>query len=621
MSLRTLEKAVNRTADRTVGDIVATYGSNVQRLKMDAAAGKIDPTTALMAMMTIQRIVAANTQPPSGTTVAQDTGMAPPPQPMGMSAMAPQAAPQQAPVGMAYGGQVAVSNNQVPSPAMERGISGLPVPDNMFDYADGGMVAFAGGGDVQRFAPGGQMELFPELDRFGQPKPRLSGAPRPTGTTFAQAFPSAAATPAAATPSMFSRGLSYLGRAFPGAAAIGTALFGSDNLNANEAETLDTLKRLYALGYTQEQINAMKPEEAKRIADAKKPPQETFPQAAEQQAVAEAQAAANKPPPPKAPSAAPAAPAAPAPAKSAELGPVPMLSAARSAAEGTLQAEGGKDIPVVPGLSQIRSERVKQLTDEGYDFNLLKDMVAENRKDIEAVPQKRKEAANMRVLEAGLAILGGASPHAFVNIGKGAEGAVKGYAQDIKELDKLERDYKLQDRQIRTLQNKEAAEFTKADQLRLDKAIERRDNALDKYNLRVDRLAGIMYEGEMGLYKQKAQDAAAMERTKEQGRTQLAAARIGASRPSQLSELRDLFRSSDPKDRQLAESFIGQNKMGKLTYEEAMKLVSGDPRNLSKNPAELSRLAREYMRLSEGGAEAAPSKPPANRAPLSTFGG
>jgi hypothetical protein len=552
-----------------------------------------------MAMMTIQRIVAANTQPPSGTTVAQDTGMAPPPQPM----MPPPAAPQQAPVGMAYGGQVAISNNQVPSPAMERGISGLPVPDNMFDYADGGMIAFAGGGDVQRFALGGQMELFPELDRFGQPKPRLSGAPRPTGTTFAQAFPSAAATPAAATPSMFSRGLSFLSRSFPGAAAIGTALFGSDDLNANEAETLAVLKRLYALGYTQEQINAMKPEEAKRVAIANKPPQETFPQAAAQQAEAEAQAAANKPPPPKVPAAAPAAPAA-APAKPVELGPVPMLSAARSAAEGTLQAEGGKDIPVVPGLSQIRSERVKQLTDEGYDFNLLKDMVAENRKDIEAVPQKRKEAANMRVLEAGLAILGGASPHAFVNIGKGAEGAVKGYAQDIKELDKLERDYKLQERQIRTLQNKEAAEFTKADQVRLDKAIERRDNALDKYNLRVDRLAGIMYEGEMGLYKQKAQDAAAMERTQAQVRGQLESARIGASRPSQLSELRDLFRSSNPEDRRLAESFIGQNKMGKLTYEEAMKIVTSNPRNLSKSPAELSRLAREEMQRAEGGTAA-----------------
>ena len=116
------------------------------------------------------------------------------------------------------------------------------------------------------------------------------------------------------------------------------------------------------------------------------------------------------------------------------------------------------------------------------------------------------------------------------------------------------------------------------------------------------------------------QDAAAMERTQAQIQGQLKAAQIGASRPSQLSELRDLFRSSNPEDRRLAESFIGQNKMGKLTYEEAMKLVSADPRNLSKSPAELSRLAREYMRLSEGGAEAAPSKPPANRAPLSTFG-
>jgi hypothetical protein len=531
---RTLGRSVDKVVDPTVGELVTKYGTNINRLTQDVAAGKIDPTKALMVKMTIQRIIAANTQPPSGTTVAQDMGMAPPPQPM----MPPPAAPQQAPVGMAYGGQVAISNNQVPSPAMERGISGLPVPDNMFDYADGGMVAFAGGGDVQRFAPGGQMELFPELDRFGQPKPRLSGAPRPTGTTFAQAFPSAAATPAAATPSMFSRGLSFLGRMVPGA----QALFGMDDLNANEAETLAVLKHLYTLGYTQEQINAMKPEEAKRIAIANKPPQETFPQAAEQQAVAKAQAAANKPAPPKAP---PAAPVAPAPAKPADLGPVPMLSAARSAAEGTLQAEGGKDIPVVPGLSQIRSERVKQLTDEGYDFNLLKDMVAENRKDIEAVPQKRKEAANMRVLEAGLAILGGASPHAFVNIGKGAEGAVKGYAQDIKELDKLERDYKLQERQIRTLQNKEAAEFTKADQTRLDKAIERRDNALDKYNLRVDRLAGIMYEGEMGLYKQKAQDAAAMERTKEQGRTQLAAANIGANRPSPEMQLIERI-GSDP---------------------------------------------------------------------------
>lgn len=596
------------------------YGGNKQKIAKAVQLGILDPTAAVLAGMFIDRVrnAAQEEQGPQTTVAQQVLGGQPPAPPQGPPPGPPQAGLQAAappPMRMAYGGQVGVSNNQVPEPAMERGLDGIPIPDNMFDYAGGGMVAFGSGGDVQRFAPGGQMELFPELDRFGQPKPGLSTAARPTGTTFAQAFPSAAATPAAATPSMFSRGLGFLGRMVPGA----QALFGMDDLNANETETLAVLKRLYALGYTQEQINAMKPEEAKRIAIANKPPQETFPQAAAQKAEAEAQAAANKPPPPKVPAAAPAAPAA-APAKPVDLGPVPMFSAARSVAEGTLQAEGGKDIPTVPTLEQIRASRLEQQKAEGFDPNLLKDMVAENRKDIEAVPQKRQEAANLRLLEAGLAILGGASPHAFVNIGKGAEGALKGYAQDIKELDKLEREYKFQDRQIRILQNKEAIEFTKTDQTRLDKAIERRDNALDKYNLRVDRLAGIMYEGEMGLYKQKAQDAAAMERTQAQIQGQLKAAQIGASRPSQLSELRDLFRSSNPEDRRLAESFIGQNKMGKLTYEEAMKLVSTDPRNLSKSPAELSRLAREYMRLSEGGAETAPSKPSANRAPLSTFG-
>ena len=160
---RSLKDRINENADPTVGALVAKYGTNVERLKMDAAAGKVNPTNAVMAMMMIQRIVASQTQPPSGTTVAQDTGMAPPPQQMGMSAIAP----QQPPTRMAYGGQVAVSNNQVPSPAMERGISGLPVPDNMFDYADGGMIAFAGGGDVQRFQNAGAVRVNPTFPSGG----------------------------------------------------------------------------------------------------------------------------------------------------------------------------------------------------------------------------------------------------------------------------------------------------------------------------------------------------------------------------------------------------------------------------------------------------------------------
>ena len=39
----------------------------------------------------------------------------------------------------------------------------------------------------------------------------------------------------------------------------------------------------------------------------------------------------------------------------------------------------------------------------------------------------------MRALEAGLGIMGGESPYAFTNIGKGAQAALKGYGEDVKE--------------------------------------------------------------------------------------------------------------------------------------------------------------------------------------------
>jgi hypothetical protein len=129
-----------------------------------------------------------------------------------------------------------------------------------------------------------------------------------------------------------------------------------------------------------------------------------------------------------------------------------------------------------------------------------------------------------------------------------------------------------------------------------------------------------MYESQMGVFKQKMQDASAMARTEKAGQYQLQASQISASRPSQLSELASLFRSQDPRDRAFAESYIGQGKLGKLTYEEALKIVKADPMNIRKSPEELSRLAKEYVRLGESGAEATPARPPANRAPLSSFG-
>jgi hypothetical protein len=46
----------------------------------------------------------------------------------------------------------------------------------------------------------------------------------------------------------------------------------------------------------------------------------------------------------------------------------------------------------------------------------------------------RKEARDMRLMEAGLRIMGGTSPYAFANIGQGAAEAAKGYGEDIKGL-------------------------------------------------------------------------------------------------------------------------------------------------------------------------------------------
>ena len=58
----------------------------------------------------------------------------------------------------------------------------------------------------------------------------------------------------------------------------------------------------------------------------------------------------------------------------------------------------------------------------------------------EAAKGAREEAKWARLMEAGLNIMGGESPYAFANIGKGAAAAAKGYGEDVKSLRAEERD-------------------------------------------------------------------------------------------------------------------------------------------------------------------------------------
>lgn len=421
MSLQTLDKVLNKTADRSVGDLVATYGSNMQRLKMDAAAGKVDPTKALMAMMMIQRIVAANVQPPSGTTVAQDAGMAPPPQPMGMSAMAPQAAPQQPPVRMAYGGQVAVSNNQVPSPAMERGISGLPVPDNMFDYADGGMIAFAGGGDVQRFQNQGAV-------RVGQPNDlRLAGF---TWDQLPVEDSGMYGPMTRGISELFSRPMNQRKKRDPNTGEYITFSEFIERAAQPQRGTMPQNMSSDMQKYLQQFERGRETMTAPPGADATgRPKIDPF----ANRRVEPGQIQGNKEA---------AATSTPTPT---QVRPVVEGMDAQPYAGYMDRAESQvRNLMKLPEVTTAEQEVKKMKAADvaaGVDPEFFQKQSLKLEEAKEALKGDRSEAANLRLLEAGLAIMGGTSPFAFVNIGKGASEAMKGFAQDVKDLQKQRKEY------------------------------------------------------------------------------------------------------------------------------------------------------------------------------------
>jgi hypothetical protein len=102
-----------------------------------------------------------------------------------------------------------------------------------------------------------------------------------------------------------------------------------------------------------------------------------------------------------------------------------------------------------------------------------KDMREDIKKDREARNKAKQEAGWLRLVEAGLGIMGGDSPYAMVNIGKGATNALKGYADDLREQKKLDRE----DRKI-LLDLDRAERAEQRDNYKL--AAELREKALDR---------------------------------------------------------------------------------------------------------------------------------------------
>jgi hypothetical protein len=149
----------------------------------------------------------------------------------------------------------------------------------------------------------------------------------------------------------------------------------------------------------------------------------------------------------------------------------------------------------------------------GVDFDMMKNQIADLRAEKEKLKGSKSEAANLRLLEAGLGILGGESPYAFVNIGKGASPALKGFAEDIKDIQKQSRMLDKETRELARMQNELALGTAKF--------------GMESYERKQDRVARAQ--------EAKARNKAQLLGTVLGGEYQLKASRISAAREGDTS--------------------------------------------------------------------------------------
>lgn len=229
----------------------------------------------------------------------------------------------------------------------------------------------------------------------------------------------------------------------------------------------------------------------------------------------------------------------------------------------------------VPSVKEASQQTVDLLKESGFDsdiFGKIKQDVQEQR---EGLKGQRSESINMRLIEAGLAIMGGSSPNAFENIGKGATGALKGLSEDFKDLRKSERDLKSAEQNLMIKQNDLAMGRANITQSTIDKAQQRFDKETDNYNKSQSTFANTMLSGEI--------------------QERLARASFG-SKVTDFDKQYSIYsrdaiaRGETPTYRGFSSELEGSK--GILTFKDAMTIVSKEP-GLSLE--EQKRAARELM--------------------------
>jgi hypothetical protein len=304
----------------------------------------------------------------------------------------------------------------------------------------------AGGGSVVAFQPGGSV--------YKQP-------------TATPTFGGMMQRQAASAPGFMDKlrqGLGAVGRfATSRGSLMGPSLMlATPDLNVGEEEYLALIKKLANMGYPAEMIEAMSPEQRVAAAQGKLPTGQADTGGVPTQTLAQMEAAQAAPPQGAAApegglaNIAAAQARVPSAAQARVDQPIGQTYAQMQQTARDITGQIVSDAEPNKKASEVMEDYNKTLKAAGFDFGLMSRQMGELAKEKGELKQDRKEATNLRLLEAGLGILGGESPYAFVNIGKGATPALQGLAKDLKEIKKTSRALDKETMQLQLMQNQMA---------------------------------------------------------------------------------------------------------------------------------------------------------------------
>jgi hypothetical protein len=457
--------------------------------------------------------------------------------------------------------------------AMAQGLGASPAD---IDVPMGGIVGgegtfgtgAAGGGSVVAFQPGGSV--------YKQP-------------TATPTFGGMMQRQAASAPGFMDKlrqGLGAVGRfATSRGSLMGPSLMlATPDLNVGEEEYLALIKKLADMGYPAEMIEAMSPEQRMAAAQGKLPTGQADTGGVPTQTLAQMEA------PQAAPPQGAAAPEGGLADIAAAQARVPSAAQARvdqpigqtyKQMQQTARDITGQivsDAEPDKKMSEVMEDYNKTLKAAGFDFGLMSKQMGELAKEKEELKQDRKEATNLRLLEAGLGILGGESPYAFVNIGKGATPALQGLAKDLKEIKKTSRQLDKETMQLQLMQNQMAegrGKFT--------------FDAIEKQKAEVRRIQELKARTEASIFSTLVSKDTSLQGFKMSQDTALQVAQMQKDRPSPTVDLVNQFpgKTFSEKFAAMQQSQRGQKLLESMA-KEYMQMTTTAKKRFKEQNAELA---------------------------------